>query len=322
MAAAGEASELPPALQALLADFEHDTEAIVRTLVTDTRASRLPKVIYHYTDNSGLLGILQNGTIWLSDLFYLNDPTELRYGVDHAAKLLRTAADTPNARRFASEFSTFVEQEISQVGQFFVGCFSTTADDLGQWRAYADNGKGYAIAFDTAALLNAFAPDESGKSSRVHLSVSYDEEQLETAQNKLVRCVLPLLSLENRMFRDEGVRAAYFEQLSNLFALRVLTIAMGFKHPAYRGESEFRLIQIFSQRSEVAKPKYRVRPYMLIRHIEFNWKSGSPDCLNEIVCGPASNATISRLFAADCVRAFHGGRGDVRIRVSAVPFRA
>ena len=44
---------------------------------------------------------------------------------------------------------------IEQVAHFFVCCFSKAEEDLGQWRAYADNGRGYSIGFDAHMLEQA-----------------------------------------------------------------------------------------------------------------------------------------------------------------------
>ena len=49
-----------------------------------TPTSELPEVIYHYTTQAGLLGIIGNGEIWASDLRYLNDSAEYH----HALKLI------------------------------------------------------------------------------------------------------------------------------------------------------------------------------------------------------------------------------------------
>jgi len=38
-------------------------------------------IVYHYTDCTGLLGILESGKIRLTDIFGLNDPSELQHGV-------------------------------------------------------------------------------------------------------------------------------------------------------------------------------------------------------------------------------------------------
>jgi hypothetical protein len=37
-----------------------------------------PHIIYHYTGDVGLRGILETGQLWLTDVYGLNDPSELR----------------------------------------------------------------------------------------------------------------------------------------------------------------------------------------------------------------------------------------------------
>lgn len=34
---------------------------------------------YHYTDAQGLLGIIQNGRLWATDIRFLNDPSEAHF---------------------------------------------------------------------------------------------------------------------------------------------------------------------------------------------------------------------------------------------------
>jgi hypothetical protein len=40
----------------------------------------LPARVYHYTSTDGLLGILDSGHLWATDLRYLNDTSELHFG--------------------------------------------------------------------------------------------------------------------------------------------------------------------------------------------------------------------------------------------------
>jgi adenosylmethionine-8-amino-7-oxononanoate aminotransferase len=41
-------------------------------------------VLYHYTSQAGLLGIINSKVLWASNIFYLNDTTEFAYFVDLA----------------------------------------------------------------------------------------------------------------------------------------------------------------------------------------------------------------------------------------------
>ena len=95
----------------------------------------------------------------VSDIFALNDPSELRHGLGIAIDLLKsTATDArPEVATFASMFERFdLDAAIEATGHFFICCFSGDGDDLGQWRAYADNGRGFVLGFDTTLLEDAF----------------------------------------------------------------------------------------------------------------------------------------------------------------------
>jgi hypothetical protein len=41
----------------------------------------LPDTLYHYTDASGLHGILENNSLWATHAAYLNDSQEFIYGM-------------------------------------------------------------------------------------------------------------------------------------------------------------------------------------------------------------------------------------------------
>jgi hypothetical protein len=52
-------------------------------------ATEPPPLIYHCTDDAGLRGILETGKFWLSDIFNLNDPSELKHGYSLATSILK-----------------------------------------------------------------------------------------------------------------------------------------------------------------------------------------------------------------------------------------
>lgn len=64
---------------------------------TDSRPERL----YHFTDCAGLIGIFEKRTLWASLATSLNDPSEVRYGLDLACDLFRTG--TIAAKNFSLE---------------------------------------------------------------------------------------------------------------------------------------------------------------------------------------------------------------------------
>jgi hypothetical protein len=86
--------------------------------------------LFHYTNMAGLTAIINSQQIWLTSIFHLNDPSELGHGADIALAILNSEADRGDHVVKAFCAQTF---------------FSRRGDDLGQWRAYADNSRGVAI---------------------------------------------------------------------------------------------------------------------------------------------------------------------------------
>jgi len=133
--------------------LDTELEAIGTAYPSQLQGTPTPPIIHHYTDDSGLRGILQSGKLWLTDVFYLNDPSELRYGVGIAIETLaRAAAGGPLEQRiFAQDFRKY-QNSAESAAHFFVLSFSEIGNDLSQWRAYADNGCGYSLGFDGPAI--------------------------------------------------------------------------------------------------------------------------------------------------------------------------
>jgi hypothetical protein len=170
-------------------------------------------LIYHYTSDTGLQGIIESGKLWFSDIFGLNDPTELRHGLKVAIDVLKSKIDDarPEIATFASQLERFdVDAGVEAAGHFFICCFSGDADDLGQWRAYAHDGRGYALGFKTAALEDAFCR-RHGNPIPQHSTfpVTYDDAELTRIQTALVDLIDPLISLPRSVRVGSGAMHAY-----------------------------------------------------------------------------------------------------------------
>jgi hypothetical protein len=157
-AVSGMTIDMPPEMRALVDGFLDQAEEVVNEFSGGLEAIPTPPAIYHYTDGTGLRGILQAGKLWFTDIFNLNDPTELRHGFRPAIELLQAEAETglPEMKQFANNVIAMLQGGIEEIAHFFVCCFSRSSDDLGQWRAYADNGRGFAIGFDGLTPERAF----------------------------------------------------------------------------------------------------------------------------------------------------------------------
>jgi hypothetical protein len=311
---------IPADLRDRLATFGKDADHIVQTFAINLESRQPKPIVYHYTNDAGLRGILENGTLWLTDIFSLNDPSELRHGLLRAQRILNQKAATgpQESRLFARLFSS-LDGGIHRSGHYFICCLSEHRDDLGQWRAYADDGQGYALGFDTSALEAPFANNHKTPTSEPGtFLLTYDDSVLDDIHRQLVDKMFDLIPLAHAKGLPADVQRAYTAQLATELASRVLHAGLFFKHEAYNNEQEYRFLEV--HRADALPPhKLKSRPHSLIRYREFDWKSTARAALKEILVGPASDPRKAIRFAQDCVEEF--GLGTVPIRRSEIPYR-
>jgi len=166
--------KLPPELSDAIDTFNRWAAAYLQA---EQDADVIGDALYHYTDGRGLQGVLRTGQIWFTDYRHLNDPSELVHGIEMAhdsARGLATGADG-RVQLFLEMFSDMFRREnFYATLDFFIACFSRDRDDLGQWRAYADNGRGFAIGFAPRCdIYNALKDSPSW--DRTLFVITYDE---------------------------------------------------------------------------------------------------------------------------------------------------
>lgn len=186
--------------------------------------------IYHYCSAQTLLSIVKYRTIRFSDATLLNDGEEGAWGYgifQRAAEHLSKPENIPEGRpNIPAEFFSAISDRwlsFSLKCRHLVACFSTDGDSLSQWRAYADDGRGFAIGFK-AKSLRTLLPIQM-------YDVLYEEKQ---QIDEMVE-VLGATYLE---FIDKGADydADWFMQ--RCAELPASSIAL--KNPAWRDEKEVR----------------------------------------------------------------------------------
>lgn len=119
----------------------------------------IPDTLWHYTSFAGFQGIISSKKIWASEYRFLNDRTEFV----HAKKLAQVLVDEEPefiggqlpARNIIREavngaFNTGHLHEDRL--RIMVASFSEEADQLSQWRGYADNSRGVSIGLDLRGI--------------------------------------------------------------------------------------------------------------------------------------------------------------------------
>ena len=129
---------------------------------------RVPRVLYHYCSLSTFKSILDNKSIWLSDIRKSNDSLELQWIMGQCqihmlnawTNYVRTVQQErgmeivtlKHFEQFDELYNLAKAYDAEDDTKNWVFCLSEKADDLGQWRGYADDGKGIAIGFNSAVL--------------------------------------------------------------------------------------------------------------------------------------------------------------------------
>jgi hypothetical protein len=190
----------------------------------DTASERPPDIIYHYTTQSGLLGIIKSKQIRATHFRHLNDTEEFNY----ARKLLLKEAE---AKENPAQPDEALKRSLQGLGNLavnlFVASFSENPDSLPQWRAHAATEPGYALGFRPSVW-------NLPKDFRI-LKCLYDEtEQREKARQILTGIAHDLQKI------PEDVNPDMYANASTTFAL--IHHALALKHPSFEQELEWRII--------------------------------------------------------------------------------
>lgn len=291
--------------------LKRETESVIERVTNVSREhtkldhTDSPSIIYHYTDDRGLHGILQSGELWFTQIFDLNDPSEMQHGFSIGHRLLLSAL--PDAATTARETITTVDRVTSMDNLKFYTCsFSTDKDELGQWRAYADDGKGYAVGFDARSMVDS--------NDLSLFAVRYDDKSLTEKLKRVIAAAMPFIKKYGATASPSPEADALTVVLASLSSSLMMTSSL-YKHEDYKSENEFRLLL-----KHVSKytPVFRMRPYFLVKYIKYPFRTHHP--IKEIVVGP-STAETSRQFAHDCLKAYYNDK-DVAITQSSIPYRS
>lgn len=285
--------------------------------------------VFHYTTVEGLIGIVESDDLWLTDYGFLNDATEVRYGLNLLSSVLQDAAvanEDPRTIELITAWSKKVESPPPH--RVCLACFSCDGDSLSQWRGYGSGASAVAIGFDLkGGPFNSLRETHLG---RVIYSLELQRLQLATAVHVHLQLARwdegkPNKNPEYDIFA-EGAFDRFFRDL------------VFFKHPSFAEEKEIRLVYSEPSASfdehgiQRAKERFRAKngriiPYTTARDLDHVLRHyDSPDSLrlgslpvNEIVIGPQDApellaSGIERLLTAN-------DRAAIRISQSTIPYR-
>lgn len=268
----------------------------------------------HYTNLQGLIGIVENNELWLSDHRFVNDELEYEYGKQVA---LSTIAGIANSEG-NTEFNVFLQKLLNSIQKpsgrgIYIGSMSLSPDKLDQWKGYGNNSESICIKF-----AGDFGLWNAGNSHPTHIQqhrVIYDEGE----QTRLIRAIVQIFKDHFDEFRQFDY--PFLNDLTWLIESQFIL----FKHPEYASENELRLtIANLNHILESKKPKHRIAKGMVIPYISTKYisKDVTPP-LNRLPIRKIIVSPTSRSDLLESVKVFVANMGhtDVQVVGSRIKFR-
>jgi len=225
----------------------------------------------------------------------MNDAHEMRLGYHifelAAGELMKLSETSANLKGMTKDFFDKVDGIISplqlSMHPFVVG-FSREPDLLGQWRAYADDGRGFTIGFDAQALRNMPV---------TLIGIEYERDH----QIEEMKAALGAIYLENL---DDGNS---FDSKFRQSCMLLGNLMSGFKNATFKDEREVRSIHVLTvkikgqsirltdeggligQKDEVAGEtvQFRTSDSAIIAFIDLPFGRGFQGCpIREVILGP------------------------------------
>jgi len=275
-----------------------------------------PETLYHYTSSRGLLGIISSGVLRAGNFSYLNDSSELLYGIQLVERVFKerlASVSNVTTRRVLN----VVQDDLRKADQwldFYTACFCARPDLLSQWRAYGTANGRFCIGFDSEQLYE-MSPECILK------RVVYEEsEQSGLVQAALERSVEAVSRGVSGLSHEEEWDQ-FEREVTELLAKKLAGFLSSFKHPGFKEEKEWRLVHVADADSDIqfdAKGGL-LKPYVTLscKHRDGSGSGRLP--LKEVIVG-AGVFSVQGIKSVELLLRKYGYT-EVEVRRSAVPFR-
>lgn len=267
-----------------------------------------PERLYHYTTNSGFLGIVQSKELWASDLRFLNDSREIRHGLELIGAAfdrgMQSLADSRKAR-LVSEVESLLEG-FNEVAAFAVS-LAVDGDQLGQWRAYGGRG-GYALGLWSYSLKTI-----EKRTQCILAPVIYDKAEQQRFAEMFAA------EVEEAFFRADTPGSHSIGVDVDVYMLRFSIIQMAalMKDRSFREECEWRLLAptLYAHQIRLRPSSWGIVPYIGIPLGDDSLDSA------EVIVGPCPHPELAKnaIALGLGIQLFDNARDP--IRSSTIPYR-
>jgi hypothetical protein len=273
---------------------------------TRTRNAPGPKLrLSHYTTLAGLVGIIETGQIWASNVRYLNDSRELDHGVDASLEAIESLLSQRRALRAWKDALRKVDVSLrsGQLPNTYAACFCEKSDLLSQWRGYGGTEQGVSITFDRRELKRMM-----GRVKAQYCVVQYRNV---TAPSKIKDMLSGELDIYEEIIgiKREGEREGIAYQA-------ICRLIPQFKHLGFKDEGEHRFV---IQHNNITEDVcFRPNRNVLVPYLKL---LGGDEQLpiESVTIGPGRDPELT----ARSVQVFLEKHGylDANVKTSKVPYR-
>lgn len=277
-----------------------------------------PESLFHYTSSAAFLSIIKNGELWFSDYRYMNDLSELNYGIELFKRILSERSDAESDNDDSHILFVALKELESAAPQtdMFVFCMCEENNLLNQWRVYGKDTVPVSIEFATRGFMFV-----NWKPHNFQLvPIIYDAyKQQAIADNVISAGVEYMRQHRDAIFANDDAIKGFGE----MFAAACIGWSSSMKHPQFAVEKEWRLSVRWGLGPRYLRGQnYRaspigIVPYLTVRPDDENMGSELP--IRSVTIGPCAYPTIQRQTIHDLL--YQHNMADKDVHVSDLPVR-
>jgi hypothetical protein len=279
-----------------------------------------PAILYHYTDQKGLLGIIESRQLWATKVQYLNDSTEFNLAVEIAKQRLADRRSSYTKPEGINKLIDNIIDRLSSIASVNICTVSFCEHDdlLSQWRGYSHEGGGVSIGFRADALTKA-AHKDNGRLGKC----IYDNQIQNEIIIELINDVIEIATeISTDIFTEDHKYSEYFNR-------QLIEWGAFFKSTGFYEEHEWRLvsgIKLYTDPLFKFRPGHSMlTPYYVSQLAPDGWL----DEISSVTIGlsphpSASTQAITGLFYKHGIYSPHrasSSEPNFDIRLSKIPFR-
>jgi hypothetical protein len=277
--------------------------------------------VFHYTTIDGLVGIIENDALQASNIFFMNDSSEVHHGLELIASRIEEVfpaerSRTPSETIIVTMFERFAAAA-ETVADAYVSCFCRKDDLLSQWRAYGNNETCYSIKFSARSLFRQSIPTSffAPVQYLAHQKIERVDRLIEGAHKTLSQ-----FSIEDLEIDEETIR-----ELLEHFSYPYLLTALFMKHEAFKEECEWRLVYFpwMTESGERAEVEIKARSGIAVPYVNLRVQESEEKELrlpiSQIRVGPSSDANLAIRGLTRLLEKY--GRSNIAVIASQTPLR-